>query len=69
MGRAPIGEAWGVVESDGEFWRARRFLVWWNPYGVGELARSVVCVVGQVEQIGCILSRARLGQWDERQPG
>ena len=59
----------GVLSVDGEFWRGSRIFGVVESVWGGEVARSAVCVVGRVEQIACILSRARLGQWDERQPG
>ena len=58
-----------VAKLVGSLGELGAFLGWWNPYGVGEVARSAVCVVGRVEQIDCILSGARLGQWDERRLG
>ena len=70
MGRAPIGDAWSVVAKlVGSFGEGVAFFGVVESVWIGEVARLVVCVVVQVEQIACILSRALLGQWDERRLG
>ena len=70
MGRAPIGDAWSVVAKlVGSFGEGVAFFGVVESVWIGEIARSAVCVVGQAEQIDCILSGARLGQWDERRLG